>query len=398
MTGYIEFYIVFFAVYSFSGWVIEVIYRSSKQNHLINAGLMHGPFVPIYGLGAFIIIGLENVLDPIHIMGRLAIYFLLLSVLEYSAGFLLEKIFKLKLWDYSDHKLNLHGRVCLLFSVFWAGFAYIFIEIIHPFVSETVLALDRETVRFSAMAFTLYFGIDIILSATSAAAFRKKITYLYSEYLNLDNFEVENIMKSIRRLYMAFPNINNYIKSHIDLNLKERVGDIIDNVHDKVVNGLSGRRPVEAEYLKAVEDILNNEEFRKLKNFFHHNSSIYEHVLRVSYFSYSICKLLKLDYISAARGALLHDFFLYDWRNHDLPDLAKDKFHGLEHPQIALTNSEKQFQLNEIEKDIILRHMWPLTLFPPRFRESFVVTFADKYVSSREFIDEIRKKSMKDKN
>jgi len=125
----------------------------------------------------------------------------------------------------------------------------------------------------------------------------------------------------------------------------------------------------------------------KLKNYYHHNSSIFEHAEIVSWISYSICKYLNLDYASAARGALLHDFFLYDWRNHDEPELAKEKFHGFEHPKIALENSRKHFNLNKIEEDIIIKHMWPLTLLPPRYRESFIVTFVDKYTASREFVD-----------
>ena len=94
-------------------------------------------------------------------------------------------------------------------------------------------------------------------------------------------------------------------------------------------------------------------------------------------------------------GALLHDFFLYDWRNHDAPDLPREKYHGIEHPRIALKNAEKYFPLNEIERDIIVKHMWPLTLMPPRYKESFIVTFADKYLSSKEFFDEFKKQAVK---
>jgi uncharacterized protein len=155
---------------------------------------------------------------------------------------------------------------------------------------------------------------------------------------------------------------------------------------------MNGRRPFEDEYYEAIRDIYEHEEFLKLKEYFHHNSSIYEHVQDVAYLSYRICKFLKLDYRSAARGALLHDFFLYDWRNHDVPDLPRKKFHGLEHPAIAVANAKKHFSINEIEEDIIKKHMWPLTLMPPKYKESFIVSFADKYLSSKEFIIEFKKR------
>ena len=78
------------------------------------------------------------------------------------------------------------------------------------------------------------------------------------------------------------------------------------------------------------------------------------------------------------------------------PDLPREKYHGIEHPKIALQNAEKYFRLNDIERDIIVKHMWPLTLVPPKYKESFIVTFADKYLSSKEFFDEFRKQAAKE--
>ncbi|PKL16421.1 MAG: HD family phosphohydrolase [Spirochaetae bacterium HGW-Spirochaetae-5] len=176
--------------------------------------------------------------------------------------------------------------------------------------------------------------------------------------------------------------------------MKAKVNSVKGKLTEAIESILNEKKAVEHEYKSIVEDILDHEVFQQLQNFFHHNSSIYDHAKVVSYVSYKICKLLNLDYRSAARGGLLHDFFLYDWRNHNEPELAKEKYHGLEHPKIALDNSMKHFELNDIEKDIIVKHMWPLTFVPPKYQESFVVTFADKYVSSREFIDEFKKRQV----
>jgi uncharacterized protein len=153
---------------------------------------------------------------------------------------------------------------------------------------------------------------------------------------------------------------------------------------------MEGRKPFEDEFYDITKDIYTHDEFIKLKLHQHHNSSIYDHVMDVSYFSYRACKFLKLDYRSAARGALLHDFFLYDWRNHDVPDLPEHKYHGIEHPKIALANAKKHFTLNDIEEDIIRKHMWPLTLVPPKYKESFIVSFADTYLASKEFFDKFK--------
>lgn len=138
------------------------------------------------------------------------------------------------------------------------------------------------------------------------------------------------------------------------------------------------------EYLSLVEDILNNEKFLELVNYYHHSSSIMEHALSVSFLSYLICKKLNLDYVSGARGGLLHDFFLYDWREYKKNPYNKN--HGLHHPKVALENSHECFELNEIECDIILKHMWPKAMGWPKYWESVIVSLIDKYCACNEFL------------
>ena len=107
--------IILFTIYSFMGWVIEVVYRSISQRQFINAGFLFGPFLPIYGFGAAFIIGLQSLIHPWPLFMELIVYGLVLTLIEYFTGLAFEKIFKLKLWDYSDYKFNIQGRVCLLF-------------------------------------------------------------------------------------------------------------------------------------------------------------------------------------------------------------------------------------------------------------------------------------------
>jgi uncharacterized membrane protein len=388
----IFFYLVLFAVYSFLGWIVEVIYRSITQREYVNAGFLYGPFIPIYGFGAVFIIILQNIFHSWHPALMLFIYGLALTVIEYIVGVLSEKIFKLTLWDYSDYKFNFQGRVCLLFSACWTALAFIFVMFIHPVFSERIELLDKSTASTAAVTFLIYFAVDFTFSVMSLSAFRRKIAYLYSEYFNLSNVEIEKIFASLQRLRRAFPDLNRYINNNINNEIRNRISSFLNSIRSKIIMELQGRKPLEYEYYEAIDDIYEHDEFLKLKEFFHHNSSIYVHVHDVAYLSYRICKYLNLDYRSAARGALLHDFFLYNWRNHDLPDLPRDKFHGIEHPAIALANAQKHFSLNEIEEDIIKKHMWPLTLVPPKYKESLIVSFADKYLSSKEFISEFRKK------
>ena len=386
------YYIVLFAAYCFIGWVAEVMYRSAAQRKFVNAGLLFGPFIPIYGIGAFLVVVLEYALQGRPIALRLAAFGLVLTLLEYAAGYLSEKIFKLKLWDYSEYRFHLHGRVSLLFSLFWTVLAFGFVTMIHPEALRLSALLPAGPVQIAAIVFMVYFWIDYTFSVMSLAAFRKGVAYLYEEYFNLSSLEIEDILKSFQRLREAFPDLNRYVNQNINRRIRIKIGSFLKPVLEKFFQELDGRKPFEAEYYETVREILDHEEFRKLKDYFHHNSSIYRHVHDVAYLSYRISKFLKLDFRSTARGALLHDFFLYDWRHHDAPDLPREKFHGLEHPKIAAANAKKYFSLNDIEEDIIRKHMWPLTIVPPKYKESYVVSFADKYLSSREFISEYKKR------
>ncbi len=145
------------------------------------------------------------------------------------------------------------------------------------------------------------------------------------------------------------------------------------------------------EFKSIIKDIAKNPNVLALKDHVQHsNNSRYYHCLCVSYYTYIICKKLKLDYVSAARGAMLHDFYFYNWRNKHVE--GQKKFHAFRHPRIALTNAMELFDLNKIEQDIILKHMWPLTVFMPTYKESYIVTLVDKYCASYELISKLRKK------
>ncbi len=113
------------------------------------------------------------------------------------------------------------------------------------------------------------------------------------------------------------------------------------------------------------------------KNFIQHGTtSVFTHCRNVALVSLVLAKIFKrrVDQVSLVRGALLHDYFLYDWHNKaDCPHL-----HGFVHPEIALKNASEVFDLSPTEKDIIAHHMFPLTLEPPKTREGWIITLADK--------------------
>lgn len=135
-----------------------------------------------------------------------------------------------------------------------------------------------------------------------------------------------------------------------------------------------------------AEDILGTENFKNSEaNVQHGNMTVYQHSINVTKHALALSKKLPFKFNERAivRGALLHDYFLYDWHKHDPANVHKN-LHGFYHPGIALRNAEKDFDLTDREKEIIKKHMWPLTVVPPTCREAWVVTMADKYCSLME--------------
>ena len=120
-----------------------------------------------------------------------------------------------------------------------------------------------------------------------------------------------------------------------------------------------------------------------MKSFTQHGTTtVFEHCVSVAKFSLLMAHYLekkfkiKCDRDSLVRAALLHDYFLYDWHDKTIPG---HNIHGFTHPRTACINADRDFGLNDIEKDIISKHMFPLTFMPPRYRESVIVTLADKW-------------------
>ena len=143
------------------------------------------------------------------------------------------------------------------------------------------------------------------------------------------------------------------------------------------------------EFTNIILDILQNETVLEMKQYKHHyETSCFDHCLIASYYCYQYCKKHNLDYISCARAAMVHDLFLYDWRKRQN---NRKGLHAFTHPRTAYENANKLFELNDKEKDIILKHMWPVTLFSfPKYKESFILTLVDKRCALNDAICQIR--------
>jgi len=141
------------------------------------------------------------------------------------------------------------------------------------------------------------------------------------------------------------------------------------------------------EVFNRGKDIILSPKAQVMKSFTQHGeTTVFDHCLAVAKYSLLYAHFfektlrISIDKDSLVRGALLHDYFLYDWHVKG----ASEGLHGFTHPRTALRNASRDFELNDIEKDIIVKHMFPLTPFPPMHRESIIVSLADKWCALAE--------------
>ncbi len=147
--------------------------------------------------------------------------------------------------------------------------------------------------------------------------------------------------------------------------------DILNNTFDEEYT----------QFYDCIKDILELDEIMALSTYDQHvGTSRLDHSLYVAYYAYKWAKSINADFKSSARGGLLHDLFHYNWWE----DNHLEGKHAWTHPKIALRNAKEVVLLNKIECDCIVKHMWPLSLSMPRYKESYLVTFADKYSATVE--------------
>jgi uncharacterized membrane protein len=155
--------LTYFVIYSFAGWVMESIFRSFCEKKWINTGFLNGPFCPIYGIGAIIMyVFLEGFKDNFILLFVMS--FFVLTIWEYLVGCFLEKVFQTKYWDYSDHKFNFQGRICLSNSLYWGILGIVFICFIHPFVRQKLALIDAGWIQVIVTVTAVLMLIDAIVS------------------------------------------------------------------------------------------------------------------------------------------------------------------------------------------------------------------------------------------
>ena len=160
----LDFYLLFFFFSSFLGWLWEVVLTLFSQHEFINRGILFGPWLPIYGFGGCFLVLLLQKLKK-HPALIFLISLLLCSVLEYFSGLLLETLWDVKWWDYSEHTWNLHGRICLLCSIGFGIGGLLILYVILPLFERLYDKIPQKAALIVSLILLLFLAADAAYAA-----------------------------------------------------------------------------------------------------------------------------------------------------------------------------------------------------------------------------------------
>ncbi|MFA6508527.1 MAG: putative ABC transporter permease [Treponemataceae bacterium] len=212
---------LYFSAASGLGWILESTFRSIQEHRLVNSGFLSGPFVPIYGFGALFVALLARLLAHTHGVLFWAILAISPTIVEYTASYLLEKLFGLRLWDYQDQPFNLKGRVCLAFSLCWVVLTAFAVFYIEPFLLGKITAIGIHERYFLSGALSMYFAMDTVGSSRAIINFKAFVVDLkalaarggaFFPSLEIDAGRLPREIKRLVKPLKAFPQLSGELK------------------------------------------------------------------------------------------------------------------------------------------------------------------------------------------
>lgn len=228
----IYYYFLLFLIYSFIGWLIEVIGKLIEKHKFINRGFLIGPICPIYGHGCILmILTLSRYKDNPLTLFIYAIF--ICSLLEYFTSYFMEKIFKARWWDYSTKRFNLNGRICAETMIPFGILGTLVICVINPIFEYLLNLFNFETIKITAIVLFIIYIIDYTISLIIMFGFKGTLKTVEKDGTEEITKKVEKILinKNVlyKRLVEAFPNFMNpkerllLIKARVEKELKKYI-------------------------------------------------------------------------------------------------------------------------------------------------------------------------------
>ena len=223
----LSFLFILFISYSFMGWLMETILCSIQLKKIANRGFLVGPLCPIYGIAALIIVYfLSGYKDDLLVLFVMIV--VLATILEYLTSYILEKLFKIRWWDYSKQPFNINGRIALSNSILFGGLGSTIIYGINPIYISVIEQIPNNILDYIALIIAILFIIDLSITSNILFKIRKDTKEMLKDRSDevsiIIRKQISNQLLLTKRLLNAFPNLT---PVHKNLDLREKVNEYL---------------------------------------------------------------------------------------------------------------------------------------------------------------------------
>ncbi|MCM1468346.1 MAG: putative ABC transporter permease [Alistipes sp.] len=238
-------WLLFFFVYCFFGWIFETTYVSLKKHRFVNRGFMRGPFLPLYGSGAILIlfatIPVRDSYVLMYLFGAVTA-----TILEYATGVVMEKIFKVRYWDYSEKKFNFRGQICLGSSIAWGFLGIFLVKAIHKPIEKLILKISANSYLEEAIVFivTIYFVADMTVAFKEALELRDLLLYVEKAKAEMERLKkraeaLEQYLDGYRERLSGYNErlVKRFVTAHPTMS-SERFKDAVAELKQRVVHDI----------------------------------------------------------------------------------------------------------------------------------------------------------------
>ena len=239
-------------IFSIIGWLWETPFVSISQKKIINRGFLYGPYIPIYGFGAVVIVLSMNFLADFMNFNSIwsvpiAIVFIAIisSIWEYTVSYSLELIFNTHWWNYSYKKYNLHGRIALDYSIGWGVGGYFFWMYINKYIINLMHLIPNSKLDMYLAIFYTIFIIDSFVTIRELITLRiliKRLSTLYSELADLAVYSVDILNEGIAFSKTKLQNQILYLRKKAEVTLSESQQNLLDHYNSLLVKSVNVSR------------------------------------------------------------------------------------------------------------------------------------------------------------
>lgn len=213
-------FMLYFFVYGFAGWCTEVAYAAVKSHRFVNRGFLNGPICPIYGIGVGVVVQFLSPFKSSLILLYVASV-IIVTALEWVTGFILEKVFHNKWWDYSGMPLNLNGYVCLLFSLIWGAACVVIVDFIHPLIEKVLHFLPQVAGIVILLVLGAALFADLYVTVSGILKLNKRLESMETIAQELHNIS-EQLGENIYKGMTETMEIQEEAKQKLDLAAQEQ--------------------------------------------------------------------------------------------------------------------------------------------------------------------------------